>query len=114
MDVRVRAGDADDDEGLAIALRGGHCARLLKASWKFFYAFLEALQGVLEAPSRPKRAKIAPRWARNAPRAKYLVLEGVLKALGGSWRRLGGVLEAKMRQNGAKMPSERAKNEIPW
>ena len=51
MDVRVRAGDAEDDEGLAIALRRGHCARLLKASWKFFYAFLEALEGVLQACS---------------------------------------------------------------
>ena len=71
VDVRVRAGDAEDDEGLAIALRRGHCARLLKASWKFFYAFLEALEGVLQASSRPKRAKIAPRWARNAPRAKF-------------------------------------------
>ena len=70
--LRVRAGDAEDDEGLAIALRRGHCARFLKASWKFFYAFLEALEGVLQASSRPKRVKIAPRWTRNALRAKFL------------------------------------------
>ena len=49
VDVRVRAGDAEDDEGLAIALRRGHCARLLKASRRFFRAFLEALEGVLQA-----------------------------------------------------------------
>ena len=36
VDVRVRAGDADDDEGRATALRGGHCARFLKASWNSF------------------------------------------------------------------------------
>ena len=79
VDVRVRAGDAEDDEGLAIALRRGHCARFLKASRKFFCAFSEALEGVLQASrrllevsSRPRRAKIAPRWTKNAPRAKFL------------------------------------------
>ena len=42
-----------------------------------------------------------------------LLGERGLKRLGGVLGCLGGVLEARMNQDSAKMPSERAKSEIP-